>query len=46
MLGDGAEWIWTLAAEPCPDATQIVDWDQASERIWELGRARYGEGTM
>ena len=45
VLGDGAEWIWNLAAEHFPDATQIVDWYHASERIWALGRARYGEGT-
>jgi hypothetical protein len=45
VLGDGAEWIWQLAAEHCPRATLIVDWYHASERIWELGRALYGEGT-
>jgi hypothetical protein len=45
VLGDGAEWIWNLATEHFPDATQIVDWYHASERIWDLGRARYGEGT-
>ena len=45
MLGDGAEWIWNLAAEHFPGATQIVDWWHASERIWELGRAHYGEGA-
>jgi hypothetical protein len=45
VLGDGAEWIWNLAAEHCPTATQIVDWYHASERSGELGRARYGEGT-
>ena len=45
VLGDGAEWIWNLATEHCPGATQIVDWYHASERIWELGRARYGEGA-
>jgi hypothetical protein len=45
VLGDGAAWIWHLAEEHFPTATQIVDWYHASERIWELGRARYGEGT-
>ena len=43
--GDGAEWIWNLAAEHFPHAVQIVDWFHASERVWELGRALYGEGT-
>jgi uncharacterized protein UPF0236 len=45
VLGDGAAWIWNLAAEHFPTATCIVDWYHASERIWELGRALYGEGT-
>ncbi len=43
VLGDGAAWIWNLAAEHFPTALQIVDWFHASERIWALGRALYGE---
>lgn len=42
VLGDGAEWIWNLAAEHFPHATCIVDWFHASERIWDLGRALFG----
>jgi hypothetical protein len=42
VLGDGAAWIWQLAAEHFPTAVQIVDWFHASERIWDLGRALYG----
>jgi hypothetical protein len=45
VLGDGAAWIWTIAAEPFPTAVQIVDWFHASERIWDLGRALLGEGA-
>lgn len=45
VLGDGAEWIWQLAAEHFPDATQIVDWFHASERMWALGRALFGAET-
>ena len=45
VLGDGAEWIWNLAAEHFPSATQIVDWFHASERVWDLGRALFGEET-
>ena len=45
VLGDGAEWIWQLAAEHFPAAVQIVDWFPASERVWELGRALWGDGT-
>jgi hypothetical protein len=45
VLGDGAEWIWQLAAEHFPTAVPIVDWFHASERVWALGRALCGEGT-
>ena len=45
VLGDGAEWIWNLAAEHFPGAVRIVDWFHASERVWALGRALHGEGT-
>jgi hypothetical protein len=45
VLGDGAAWIWNLAAEHFPTATCIVDWYHASERVWELARALHGEGT-
>ncbi|HEX5325899.1 MAG TPA: ISKra4 family transposase [Acetobacteraceae bacterium] len=45
VLGDGAAWIWNLAAEHFPAAVQIVDWFHASERIWELGRALFGTET-
>lgn len=45
VLGDGAAWIWTLAAEHFPHATQIVDWFHASERVWDLGRALFGDET-
>jgi hypothetical protein len=45
VLGDGAAWIWALAAEYFPAALQIVDWFHASERIWDLGRALFGAGT-
>lgn len=45
ILGDGAAWIWALAAEYFPGALQIVDWFHASERVWQLGRALYGAET-
>lgn len=45
ILGDGAAWIWVLAAEYFPGALQIVDWFHASERVWTLGRALYGAET-
>ena len=36
VLGDGAKWIWTLADELFPDATQIVDLYHAREHLHEL----------
>lgn len=45
VLGDGAAWIWNLASEHFPTATQIVDWYHASEHVWRLGRALYGAET-
>jgi hypothetical protein len=45
VLGDGAEWIWQLAAEHFPTGVPIVDWFHASERVWALGRTLFGEGT-
>jgi hypothetical protein len=45
VLGDGAAWIWQLAAEHFPHAIQILDWFHASERVWDLARALYGPGT-
>jgi len=45
VIGDGAEWIWNLAGEHYPQATQIVDYWHACEHIWELRRALYPEGS-
>ena len=36
MLGDGAAWIWNLADEHFPAATQIVDLYHAREHVHEL----------
>jgi len=45
VVADGAPWIWNQAAEHLPDATQILDFYHASERLHTVGRAVYGEGT-
>ncbi len=36
ILGDGAPWIWNLAACHFPEATQIVDLFHAREHVHEL----------
>jgi hypothetical protein len=38
FLGDGAAWIWNLAAKHFPAATQIVDLYHAREHLHELAR--------
>ena len=43
VIGDGAEWIWNLAAHHYPGATQIVDYWHACAHIYDLARQRYGE---
>lgn len=45
VIGDGAEWIWNVAAHHYPGATQVVDYWHACEHIHALGRAYYGEGS-
>lgn len=42
VLGDGAPWIWNLAAEHFGRRTEIVDWYHAAEHLWTLGRALHG----
>jgi hypothetical protein len=37
VLGDGAAWIWNLATQHFPQATQIVDLYHAREHLHELG---------
>jgi hypothetical protein len=38
VMGDGADWIWNLAQEHFPGATQIVDLYHARQHLWELAR--------
>lgn len=45
VLGDGACWIWGLAAEHFGRRTEIVDWYHASEHLWALAKALHREGT-
>jgi hypothetical protein len=45
VIGDGAEWIWNLAAEHFPGALQIVDLYHAREHLWEVARGLYPNDT-
>ena len=37
-MGDGSEWIWNIADQHFPGATQIVDLYHAGEHLWDLAR--------
>ena len=41
VMGDGAEWIWSLAADHFPGAIEIVDRYHARQHLWELARRLY-----
>jgi hypothetical protein len=45
VVGDGAPWIWNLAAEQFPRRVEILDWYHAKEHVSETARILYGEGT-
>lgn len=45
LVGDGAVWIWNLAAEHFGERIEIVDYYHVSEHVWALANAFYGEGS-
>jgi hypothetical protein len=45
VLGDGALWIWNLADEHFPGATQILDLYHAKGHLWDVAKAIYGPGS-
>jgi hypothetical protein len=45
VLGDGAAWIWNLAGEHFGEAIEIVDYYHATEHVWTVARAVFGDGT-
>jgi Uncharacterised protein family (UPF0236) len=44
VLGDGARWIWTLAAEHFGARRELVDFYHASEHLWTVARLLESEG--
>lgn len=42
IVGDGAVWIWALAAEHFGERTEAVDFYHAAEHVWTVARAVYG----
>ena len=45
VIGDGAPWIWNLAAEQFPGAIEIVDIYHAKQHLCDVAKAIYGSGT-
>lgn len=46
VLGDGAAWIWNVAADRWADAEELLDFYHASEHLWELAHALYPEAEV
>lgn len=44
VVGDGAVWIWSLAADHFGDRTEAVDVYHAAEHLWMVARALHGPG--
>ena len=45
VLGDGAVWIWNLAADQFFTSRQVVDWYHAKLHLTQAASALHGEGT-
>jgi hypothetical protein len=45
VIADGALWVWGIAAEHFPGATEIVDLYHAREHISDLSKLLYGVAT-
>jgi hypothetical protein len=45
VLGDGAVWIWQLAAKQFTGALQIVDFFHACQHLASVSEARFGKDT-
>ena len=45
VIGDGANWIWNLAAEHFGSSRQVVDWYHAKEHLYRAGHLAFGEGS-
>lgn len=45
VIGDGAPWIWQIAATQFGNAVQIVDFFHACQHLAEVADARFGQET-
>jgi len=46
VLGDGAKWIWCIAAEHFPGAIEIVDLYHAREHLAKVTKLVYGDKSL
>ena len=45
VIGDGAAWIWNLADEHFPSATEIVDYMHAKRHLYDVAKHAFGKMT-
>lgn len=43
VIGDGAAWIWNLADEHFPNATEIIDYMHAKTHLYDIAKQAFGE---
>lgn len=43
VIGDGAAWIWNLAAEYFPGGVEILDYMHAKSHLYEVAKQAFGE---
>jgi hypothetical protein len=43
VVADGGAWIWNLVEDRFSDAVGVLDFYHASEHLWAVARAIYGE---
>lgn len=46
LVGDGADWIWSVMLRHFPDGEEILDYYQCAEHVHETARAQFGDGTL
>jgi len=44
-VNDGALWIDRITTTNFSQAIQVIDWGHASERLWKVSKAAFGDGT-
>lgn len=45
IVADGGVWIWKIAADRFPQARGTLDFYHASEHLWAVAHALFGEGS-